>query len=94
LQFKHLYILAADISIMAGTEKNVLAVLLIITMFISLVGTIAAVMVMTSQGGYREIPTAKAGNEDAGKVSAYLVPPPSEMTGRVAAYVVPSEGGV
>jgi hypothetical protein len=80
---------------MAGTGKNVLAVLLIVTMFISLVGTIAAIIVMTSHGGYSQVPVAtSAPNEDSGKVSAYLAPPPVEMTGRVTAYVVTSgEGG-
>jgi hypothetical protein len=60
-------------------------------MFISLVGTIAAIMVMTTHGGYSQVSVAQPGNEDSGKVSAYLAPPPSEMTGRVAVYVVPSE---
>lgn len=79
---------------MAGTEKNVLAVLLIITMFISLVGTLAAVTLLSSQTGYRQVPVSEEpDNVGSGKVSAYLIPPPAETTGRVAAYVVSSEEG-
>ena len=79
---------------MAGTGKNVLAVLLVITMFISLIGTIAAITVMTSQSGYRQAPVSgQPGNEDSGKVSAYLSPSAAEMTGKVAANLVSSEEG-
>jgi hypothetical protein len=80
---------------MASASRNVLAVLLAITMIVSLVGTMAAIAVISGYGGYQKVPVS-SGNPDggsSGKVSVYLTPEPAPVTGKVTVYLDSSEDG-
>jgi hypothetical protein len=78
--------------IMAGANRNVLTILVAITMVVSLVGTMAAIAVLSGYGGYRQVPVSTGSlNEGSGKVSAYLEPAP--VTGQVTVNLVSSEEG-
>ncbi|UCD03358.1 MAG: hypothetical protein JSV63_01845 [Candidatus Aenigmatarchaeota archaeon] len=68
-------------------------VLLVITLIISFIGTLAAISSFT----YRDIPVVEKDlSQTSGKVSVYVLPPPpppAETTGKVSVYVLPSEEG-
>jgi hypothetical protein len=76
--------------IMGSTSRNILAVLLVLTMIISLVGTLAALSSLVSEG-YSTVPVGGGQSQSTGKVSVYL--PPDETAGRVTVNVLPSEEG-
>lgn len=79
---------------MAQSSKNLLAVLLIVTMIISLMGTITAISVLMSYGGYSNVPVSLDKPEEAsGRVTVYLASPPADATAKVAVTVSPSEDG-
>lgn len=79
---------------MTQTSKNVLAALLIVTIIISVVGTLTALSSLTP---YEDVLIAERDlSETAGKVSVYVLPPPVEpvvMTGKVTVNVATSEEG-
>jgi hypothetical protein len=76
---------------MAGVSRNVLAVLIAVTMIFSLVGTMAAIAVIS---GYSQVPvgTGTQGG-GSGKVAVYLNPEPAPVTGKVAVYLDSSQDG-
>jgi hypothetical protein len=77
---------------MAGANRNVLAVLVVMTMVISLIGTVAAIAILSGYGGYRQMHVSAGSlNEGSGRVSVYMEPPP--VTGKVTVNVVSSEEG-
>ena len=80
---------------MAESSKGVLAVLLIITMMISLVGTMTAVLVLMNHDGYVSVPVGESDSDKStGRVSAYMPSQPVDATGRVAANLLSfGEGG-
>jgi hypothetical protein len=71
---------------MPGANRNILAILVAITMIVSLVGTMAAVAVMSGYGGSQQ-----SHNTDSGKVSVYLTSAPVPVTGKVTVYLGSSE---
>jgi hypothetical protein len=73
---------------MAGANRNVITVLVAITMVISLVGTMAAIAAVSGYGSQHP-----PSNEDTGKVSVYLLPEPAPVTGKVSVYLDSSEDG-
>ncbi len=75
---------------MGSTSRNLLAVLLVLTMIISLVGTLAALGSLMS-GGYKETPVGEPTSQTSGKVSVYV--PPELTAGRVVVNLLPSEEG-
>ena len=80
---------------MAHTSKNVLAVLLILTVIISLVGTLT---VLSSLFPYQEVPVSDM-SQASGEVTVYLLPPeppvgpPVETTGEVTLNLITSKEG-
>ncbi len=75
---------------MAQTSKNVLAVLLVVTMLVSLIGTMAALTSLT----YKEVPVSQENpGQTDGKVSVYLLPSPVDTAGKVSVNVLPVEDG-
>ena len=70
--------------------KNMLAVLLIITIIISFMGTLAAITSLTK---YKTASVYQDKTEVDGKVSVYVIPPPVETEGKVAVTVLPENGG-
>ncbi|MCD6496551.1 MAG: hypothetical protein J7K54_04740 [Candidatus Aenigmarchaeota archaeon] len=81
---------------MTGISKNLLAVLMILTIIISLVGTLTAIYSMQ----FRKAQTLPEANTGTAKVSVNLLgspsppPEPVTVTGKVAVYVTPkTEGG-
>jgi hypothetical protein len=90
----HVYIFIRPYFIMAFVGRNLLAVLIAITMIVSLVGTIAAIAVISGYGGYSTVPVS-LGNQGggSGKVAVYLTPEPAPVTGKVAVYLDSSEDG-
>jgi hypothetical protein len=79
---------------MAKASKNLLAVLLIITMLMSVIGTLAALSVTLSYPGYSVVPVDVEGerpDQSFGEVSVNLLPPPTVVTGRVAATLLSEE---
>jgi len=73
-------------------SKNLLAVLLIVSVIISIVGTIAAINTL---GTYKVAPVKQVDQSGAtGKVSVFVPPQPVDTTGKVLVNVVPyNEGG-
>ncbi len=78
---------------MASTSRNVLAVMVIMTLIISLIGTITAISVMMKYGDYRKVPVSEMPNGESGKVSVYLAPSPMDVSGHVSVSLLTSEEG-
>jgi hypothetical protein len=75
---------------MSTSSRNILAVLLVLTMIISLVGTLAALSSLMS-GEYRSVPVGELQSQTTGRVSVYL--PPDITAGKVTVNLLPSEEG-
>jgi hypothetical protein len=73
---------------MAHSTKNLLAVLLLITMIISVIGTLAAISALIPR---QPAPVVKDLSQASGKVSVYLEEHPVESTGKVTLYL--EDGG-
>jgi len=76
---------------MSRSTKNMLALLLIITLVISFVGTLAAIMSLSAQN---VVPVSGSSPQLAtGRVSVYIPQPPVSRVGEVLVNVLPSEEG-
>ncbi len=75
---------------MAQSTKNLLAILLLITMIISFMGTLAAI---SSLINYRQVPVSADTGQSVGKVSVYVTPAPPEVTGKVTVNLESMDGG-
>ena len=70
---------------MADSTKNLLAILLLITMIVSIFGTMAAISSLLPK---QSVPVVKDLSQSTGKVSVYLEEPPIETTGKVTVNVI------
>ncbi len=73
---------------MANSTKNMLAILLIITMIVSMIGTMAAISSLLPK---QPVPVVEDLSTSTGKVSVYLEPAPIVTTGKVTVFV--DDGG-
>jgi len=73
--------------IMVVIPKNVVAVLLLVTILVSVIGTWAALSTLTPTT-FQRAPTPMDTSQVTGKVTVYVMPPPPEATGEVIVDVV------
>lgn len=71
------------------SSKNILAVLLIITIMVSVIGTMAAISSLLPK---KPVPVVEDLSVTSGKVSVYLQETPIELTGKVTVNLV-EDGG-
>lgn len=75
-------------------SRNLMAVLLLITILMTTIGTWAA-LISLSEMEYTDVPTEPIDpTAQTGRVSVYLVPPPMSLTGNVSLNLIDlKEGG-
>jgi len=72
---------------MAKVSKNILSILLVITLLISAFGTWKALMILMSND-FSQAATSQGNPAASGKVHVNLLPTPPEATGKVIVNVV------